>query len=485
MNMFMNMRILRNHLSAEEWADVLSPSEHVKTIEFYLCHAESAETRNVDSLLRIIATRDILEEVKLFGPTRRPELIDRFLLSIQLNPAIHTVRLFYVEVSGTALAGFLDAATSVTTFELHDCSMDAAEREQGVIDLAASMQRNTRVRKLSLCYLDDVYLCPILSGLATNSHVKELEFRRDDPSREASEAVKRLLESTATIDSFILTSLIGSEDNFHPIAQGLINSESVTDVCFDECNFRGDGSTRLLKGILQSKPNIRSLYVRLCPISRGEMSADNIINLLQTDASFRSLELIRVNLRHFGFPSSVEFKALLEAVGTRELERFSIGRIVEQTLCQEFISSIPKMQVRTLQFTLADDMERFKPSILYALKTNASIYNVVGEMDEGYDDDDEEDDDDDDEIEDYFFTNLFNEEDKRKLNYYAARNKGLSQWIASSPSVPKEAWPRALAAARVTGPGTMYRILKVLSNSVGPVEGMRKRKHPIRYTPPL
>jgi hypothetical protein len=34
----------------------------------------------------------------------------------------------------------------------------------------------------------------------------------------------------------------------------------------------------------------------------------------------------------------------------------------------------------------------------------------------------------------------------------------------------------ALAAAQVTGPGTVYRILGALGNYVGPVQGQKKRK---------
>jgi hypothetical protein len=37
------------------------------------------------------------------------------------------------------------------------------------------------------------------------------------------------------------------------------------------------------------------------------------------------------------------------------------------------------------------------------------------------------------------FVDLFNDQDNRQVNYYAARNQGLSQWIASPSSVPREA----------------------------------------------
>jgi hypothetical protein len=85
------------------------------------------------------------------------------------------------------------------------------------------------------------------------------------------------------------------------------------------------------------------------------------------------------------------------------------------------------------------------------------LYRVVGEIHE-FDGDDN-------------FTNMFDGAETRKSNYYASRNKCLSQLIASSTSVPREAWPRALAAAPATGPHTVYRVLQALGNSVGPVEG--------------
>jgi hypothetical protein len=123
------------------------------------------------------------------------------------------------------------------------------------------------------------------------------------------------------------------------------------------------------------------------------------------------------------------------------------------------------MQLRTLQFGLYYNLQRFKAGLLRAVKRNASLCVVAGEIDSSNRD------------------NLFNQEETRRLNYYAERNKVVSRWIASSTSVPREAWPRALAAARVTGPGTVYRILQALGSSVGAVEGKRKRKRPIRYAP--
>jgi hypothetical protein len=427
---------------------------------------DGVEGQNWDPLLQVLATRVRTEEVRLIG-WGRPKLVGQFLQSIQLNPAIHTVKLKCAEVS--ALAGFLDAATSVTTLEVNRCNMEASELHQGVIDLAASIQRSTRIRKLILISLGDVYLCPILKSLAYNSHLKELVISlRTDQSHKASDALNHLLESTtSSIESFELGwVLAGREEFLRPIAQGLINSESVTDITFAGCILSLSGCSRLFKSILQSKPNIRSFCVHYCFVADGVLSLEDFIHVLQPDSSLRSLELNCIDFNLYGFTSSVEFKALLEAVEKKSnLESFSVGRITDEAMCQELVSSIPKMQLRTLQFYVDACLDGFKPSLLCAVRTNTSLYNVTGQKYLGGD------------------TDLFNEEaDLHKLKYYAERNKALSQWFVSS-LVPREARPRALAAARVTGRGTVYRILQAMGNSVGPVEGQRKRKGPIRYTP--
>jgi hypothetical protein len=307
-------------VSDEQWSEALSRNEHVKWLTFDLGWGAD-EGLNWDLLLREVETRAILEDVALYHG--RPELTTRFLIAIQRNPVIHTVELGVVQFSGTALASFLDEATAVTTFEMGACVMEASEQDQGMINLKASIQRNTRIRKLSLGLRDDL-LFPILRSLAFNSSVKELEIYLDDhtSTREACDTVKYLLESTSSIESF-------------------------------------------------------------------------------------------------------------------SLDCVSLG--------------------------IAELLEPFKPVLLCAVKTNASLYHVVGEKTTtrtGF----------------FGTTDLFNEEEKRELHYYAARNQAFSQWIPSPLSVPREAWPTVVAAARATGPGTVYRILKALGDSVGPVEGQRKRK---------
>jgi hypothetical protein len=79
--------------------------------------------------------------------------------------------------------------------------------------------------------------------------------------------------------------------------------------------------------------------------------------------------------------------------------------------------------------------------------------------------------------------NLFNEDNHHKLKYYAVRNQGLSQLMVSpSCSVSREAWPRALAAACVYDHITVYRMLRVLGNSVGMHHSSERGFHKTRWS---
>jgi hypothetical protein len=135
--------------------------------------------------------------------------------------------------------------------------MEAHEQERGAQELAAALQRNTNILTLSLGDVEDVFLLPILSGLELNTHIETLIliFGVEDLSRAAATGIQRLVESTATIDELKLAACRFQTETFLPISQGLINSESITDVKFVNCSFQDEGSTLLFKSVLQTKWN--------------------------------------------------------------------------------------------------------------------------------------------------------------------------------------------------------------------------------------
>ena len=136
------------------------------------------------SFVRVIARRANLEKVKLQDAVRAERrnapatLVRSILRAIQQNNAIRTVEFFRLRLP-TDISKFLDNASSITSFSLHKCDMEPAEREQGTSDLVAALQRNANIESLELWKLDDLYAIPILEGLRLNTAVKIFIFYPD------------------------------------------------------------------------------------------------------------------------------------------------------------------------------------------------------------------------------------------------------------------------------------------------------------------
>jgi hypothetical protein len=279
-------------------------------------------------------------------------------------------------------------------------------------------------------------------------------------SLDLSYVVKNLLESTTTIQQFAfnLRGVSVEVSTFSPIAQGLIQSKSVTDVTLQECNFDSQEAVLLLNDILESKSNLQRFALKNCSVHQlWRESFHAAICLLQPHSLLRSFELDHNNLSHYGFETSQDCARLLTAVETSSLERFSIGTIASRESCLELIASIPRMQVGTLGFRLQHQLQDLTGDILRAIQRNVSLRIVVAK------DDDRDD--------------WFNDEDKMKVSAYSARNESFARWIENPTVVPEAAWSEALDAAQRIGPDAVFRILRALAPSLGPfIEGEQRRK---------
>jgi hypothetical protein len=433
-----------NELSLSE---ALHTNEHVKWITFCL---ENTITL-WDSLLSILKTHETLEKVTLNDSYGLIE-VTPFLLAIQQNPRIQTVELCDLQFSGDhSMAWFLDSATAVTTLGIYRCGMLQATREGGASSaIAAALQRNTNIQRLKL---DEVLMdmIPIVTSLASNTSVKELCL--GFPSIWLNEllALQNLLESTTTIERFELDLRLvhGEADSFRPIAQGLIQSVTVTDVSLVRCRFDSQEEVLVLNSILETKSNLKSLVFKSCRVHQDGQKEFQfaIYSLLQPHSLLRSLEFDYEDyLASYGFHTAQNFARLLIAVESSPLECFFLGKIGPRDSCVALIASIPKMQVGTLQFELGD-LQDLKGDVIQAIKRNASIRTFVAKVDE-YDDD-----------------------DRRKLTAYSVRNEFLAQWTENPNLVPDAAWPEYLAVAQTTGPDAVFSILVSLAPSAWPFDG--------------
>jgi hypothetical protein len=309
-----------------------------------------------------------------------------------------------------------------------------------------------------------MYLIPLVSGLTSNTTVKTLHLSFRSISLDESLAVGSFLEATPTIELFKLRLPgYGIEANvFRPIAQGLIQSTSVTDVRFDDCSFDGQEQVLILNSILASKTNLQSLTLELCSVfedGREEFRAA-ILSLLQPHFSLQSFELLSDNLSTYGFDNSQDFGRLLTAVESSSLERFAIGTINSRESCLALIVSIPKMHVRTLELRIHRDLRDLKEGIMGAIKRNASLGTVVAKLGANN-----------------HVLDLLDHNDKMQLLAYSSRNIFLSQWIENPSALSKAAWAETLAAVfQTTGPSTVYEILVSLAPTLGPFMGSRRRR---------
>ena len=136
---------------------------------------------------------------------------------------------------------------------------------------------------------------------------------------------------------------------------------------------------------------------------------------------------------------------------------------------QQFLSladSIPRMRVKELKvvFDSVSDEESIEQLLLQAVRNNFSLRSIRGE---------------------HWERDLFDDDDKARLVFYANRNELLDQWVDNSETVGRKLWPEAMKLAEQAGPDSLYRGLRsVLGGDYVSLRAAgRKRKRPQYYAP--
>jgi hypothetical protein len=416
---------------------------------------EGLVLRGFDSLKRALATRENLEKVHLNDDSDYDwrihfDRVTPFLLAIQENHRVQTVDLERLQLSGESLATFVDNATSVTKLSLSFCGMKSLADAHTI---AAALQRNTNIRHLELFSdLEQMYMIPIFNSLTSNTSVNALKLGVFPiQSLDVILAAKNLLETTSTIQRFEFSygRMSFDEDTFRPMAQGLIQSKSVTDVTFGGCSFYYQEVVLLLNDVLESKSNLQRFALKNCSVHQPWQESFHaaIFGLLQPHSLLRSFELDCNNLSDYGFETAQDCARLLTAVQTSSLERFSIGTITSRASCLLLIASIPRMLVGTLEFRLNRHLQDLTGDILRSIQQNSSLRTVVAKGDDSAD--------------------WFNEDDEMIVSSYSARNESFARWIENPTGIPEAAWSEALNATQMIGLDAAFRILRALAPSLG------------------
>ena len=441
-------------------AQALEQNQYITRVELQLTDA----TSSWENLYRVLATRGNLVRLALLGGVHRSllripmERIRPILQAIQQNASVRVVEFCHTTWEAQDLCSFLDAAGHVADLTLEHCDLTGGEQE--VRDVTAALQRNTSVVRLKLLRLDVPFLGTILDGLDLNSSVRSLDVQ--PVSLAAANVLQRFLESsTVSIQHFELQSAaVFVKERFRPVAQGLINARTVTDITFSFCNFYLEECIRPLNDILGRKHNLRALTIDSCPsiYTKLPQFLPNLCSALCRPAS---------PLRHFHLHDDMlaqnilnqNLVSLLEAIAESKLESVHIGRFNIQrhfTAVANFISSV-KIRELVIRFEGAEPHERdnMKPILRQAVKNNFTLQSANFQV--GNDD-------------------LFDASDQHgTLQFYLDRNTRLAQWVENPAAVPKHLWKEALQLATKAGPETLFRLLRKIGPEVLPVSRKRKR----------
>jgi len=474
---------LRDHEDSKaDLAQALEQNLFVTEIRFDLA---GVRTTDWETLLRVIVMRENLGKVTLRGGLLEfyaeeernnalPTLVWAFLRSIQQNNSIRAVDLEFL-ILPADVSTFLDSATSITMLVLKHWAFAPTQRDYATRDLAVALQRNTNIEHLKINFLGDIYAIPVLQALQSNVSLKDLEitkcmnaFFADDAPAIAFSAIQQLLESSTSITRFVLCGYMEfSGATFRPMAQGLIQSQSICDVILRGCQFSDEESTALLRSILQEKRNLASLCLKSCSFNGRRVDDATISALTRADSPLQNLEIEHLRLGSI-FPN-IQFENLLRAVEKSTLKRFGIGGIGSQLQLQTLAQSIPSMRLKELQvrFDANFDRETAKGGILQAVQSNFSLRSLTVKLGHFRAD-----------------TDLFDDHDKERLEFYANRNEHLDQWADNPETVTQKVWPDALKLAERAGPDSLFRGLRSVLESDGvKLHARRKRKHPQFYAP--
>jgi len=467
---FAGLRVVHNGKRAEiELCRAISDADLAQNLErFPLITAlevdlEGAQRSDWNNLLHVIAMKANLEKVELMDAENEEErtapaaLVQAFLQSIQRNTSIQCMHLMWLRLPNN---GFVENASSITTLTLWSCSAEPAERELVATDFTAALRRNTNIKSLRFFKMDDdIFFSNLLQGLGNSAYLKTLSIENTAISSDAaSSGMQHLLESKTSIKRLELTTLTFCTRLLRRIAPSIIESQSVSELKFENCTYDGsEESIVLLRNVFLNKRNLTSLSILRCSFAGELFNQDFIATLSRADFLLRCFEFEASLLEDC-------FEALLKAIAKSRLERIKIIAIFyhHQTL---LTTIIPMLKVKELEMQLHCLFfdGSWAHALLQAIKKNFSLRAVTAEW-QG--------------------ESIFNEDDKLRLQFYADRNERLDRWVVHPEKVDRKVWPETLQLADEAGPDFLFRGLRsVLESDYVSLRGGRKRKRPQYYAP--
>jgi len=184
-----------------------------------------------------------------------------FLPLIQSNTSIRSLVLSHWKLSVEVFCSLLGTDNALTELTFWGCEWDRGAHPSATT-ISQAFQRNTKIRTLTLHWVDANFLRSMLKGLLANTTIKTLVFGVGTSMQQftnyTAEMMRKFLKDTSTIQRFELTGTYRATA-FRPLALGLIASQSVSEIKFAPCNMWDELSVRCFHQILSTKQNLRYL----------------------------------------------------------------------------------------------------------------------------------------------------------------------------------------------------------------------------------
>jgi len=242
--------------------------------------------------------------------------------------------------------------------------------------------------------------------------------------------LKSALQRNSNITSLNLKEMWGQELN--EILKGLASNRHLQELELDSCDLTG---TNGLKNLLDS--NVSSLTHMKFTGSLSDASLTLLLCAVEK-SDVKSLQLCYIETLD-------QARLLLQSIPKMtKLRELSIDFLEPR-----FFTYEDRTQIRVFGPTKAEFIE--------AVKQNGSLTKVEANLNS---------------------RPMFSNDQRRVLDYFFARNRGMDAWVNNPTKLHQGVWPNAFCKGWETGPDKVFQALVAASSAIKPISRKGKRKHP-------
>ena len=418
---------------------------------------------NLDFFLR--ALENLPETVVLHGRATSPDTVGQFLNVISRNSNITMLVLANLLFPMTSLASLLRVSDSVIALYIQGCEV-AESPGSWEDDFVTAFHGNRVFHTFAIHDSDVTYMRPIVEQFGNHRTLRMLLFignspdgrRRSRPSPATSNVIRSILENgTSPMDNIECRGFEFDRACFLPIARGAIEGKLSNILRFRKCSF-DKASTELFEMMFRPNSNLRRMELECGSVSftkQTNVILDTILHKDDSPLKELCISLLGMDNREDGNALGAVMEAL--KVNT-SLWYFAIanGADLGDEVVEALQTGLPKLrglkELSCLGLRL-DHAQRL--GMMEAFKRNHSICKTWG-------------------VQEAFP----NEEDKKTLRLYAARNENIPTLIKNPARIPLAAWPRVFKIVEPCefGANTVFRALMELEERVGQPKQSRERR---------